>query len=122
MASIASDEEVFAQFKEDSRKQYRRMWFQFCDYISYFDFESSPPGEESFMKFFKYLRLEKKFTSSSLWTFYSCLNSMMKRKYNVKLQELPQLTMLIKGLDTNIKDKAPIFDDTQMKAIMTGNM
>ena len=53
---------------------------------------------------------------------YSCINSMMKRKYNVKLQELPRLTMLIKGFDTDIKDKALIFDETQMKAFMLGNM
>jgi hypothetical protein len=26
MASIVTDEEVFAQFKEDSQKQYNRMW------------------------------------------------------------------------------------------------
>jgi hypothetical protein len=26
MVSIVTDEEVFAQFKEDSRKQYNRMW------------------------------------------------------------------------------------------------
>jgi hypothetical protein len=30
----------------------------------------------------------------------------MKLKYNVKLQELPRLTMLIKGFVTDIKDKA----------------
>jgi hypothetical protein len=29
MASIASDEDVFAQFKEESWKQYVRMWYQF---------------------------------------------------------------------------------------------
>ncbi len=40
MASIAFDEEVFAQFKEESRKQYVRMWSQFRHYISVFDFES----------------------------------------------------------------------------------
>ena len=57
-----------------------------------------------------------------MWTFYSCLNSIMKRKYNVKLQELPRLTMLIKGFDTDIKDKATIFDEMQMKSFMLGNM
>ncbi len=46
MASIASDEEVFAQFKEESRKQYVRMWSQFRHYISDFDFESGPPDKE----------------------------------------------------------------------------
>jgi hypothetical protein len=57
-----------------------------------------------------------------MWTYYSCLNSMMKSKYNIKLQELPRLTMLIKGFDTDIKSKAPIFEETQLKAFMLGNM
>jgi hypothetical protein len=33
MASIVTNYEVFAQFKEDSRKQYKRMWLQFRDYL-----------------------------------------------------------------------------------------
>ena len=47
---------------------------------------------------------------------------MMKQKYNVKQQELPRHTMLIKGFNTDIKDKAPIFDDTLIKAFMLGKM
>jgi hypothetical protein len=39
---------------------------------------------------------------------------MMKRKYNIKLQELPRLTMLLKGFNTDINNKAPIFEETQM--------
>jgi hypothetical protein len=46
----------------------------------------------------------------------------MKRKYNIKLQEMPRLTMLIKGFDTDIKNKATIFEETQLKAFMLGNM
>ncbi len=37
---------------------------------------------------------------------------LLQRKYNVKLQELPRLTMLIKGFNYDIKTKAPIFDET----------
>ncbi len=48
MASVASDEDVFAQFKQQSRKQYVRMWSQFRDFISDFDFASGLPGEEAF--------------------------------------------------------------------------
>jgi hypothetical protein len=84
------------------------------------DFETGPPGEEAFTRYF--LRLEKKYASSTLWTYYSCLNSMMKWKYNFKLQELPRLTMLLKEFDTDIKNKAPIFEETQLKAFMLGNM
>jgi hypothetical protein len=39
---------------------------------------------------------------------------MMKRKYNIKLQDLPRLTMLLKGFNTDIKNKAPIFAETQL--------
>ncbi len=70
------------------------MWLQFREYLPHFDFESGPPGEDSLVDFFKYLRLEKKYASTTLWTWYSCVNSMMKMKYNVKLQNLPRLTMV----------------------------
>jgi hypothetical protein len=40
MASIVTDDEVFAQFKEDSRKQYKWMWLQFRDYLPQLNFES----------------------------------------------------------------------------------
>ncbi len=32
LASIVTDDKVFAQFKEDGRKQYKWMWIQFCDF------------------------------------------------------------------------------------------
>jgi hypothetical protein len=70
MAFIASDEDVFAQFKQETWKQYVRMWSQFCDFIPDFDFESGPPGEEAFTNFVKFLRLEKNLASTSLWTYY----------------------------------------------------
>ncbi len=41
MASVASDGDVFAQFKQQSRKQYVRMWSQFRDFIPDFDFATS---------------------------------------------------------------------------------
>ncbi len=47
---------------------------------------------------------------------------MMKRKYDVKLQNFPRLTMLLKGYDTDIKTKANIFDDTKIKSFMLTKM
>ncbi len=41
MLSIVSDDEVYAQFKDDSRKQYSRMWSEF-----------RPPGKEALVGFF----------------------------------------------------------------------
>ncbi len=85
MASIVPDVDVYSQFTEKSKQKYRRIWVHFRDLVVEVDFETGPPGEESFTRFFNFLRLEKKYALTTLWTYYSCLNSMMKRKYNIKL-------------------------------------
>ena len=59
--SILSDEEVYAQFKESSRRQYERAWKQFRDAIPEWDFELAPPSEDLFINYFKFLREEKKY-------------------------------------------------------------
>jgi hypothetical protein len=61
MASIASDEDGFAQLKQESRKQYVRMRSQFHDFNPDFDFKSGAPGEETFTNFVKFLQLEIEF-------------------------------------------------------------
>jgi hypothetical protein len=125
MATIVSNEEIFTQFTNDvSRKQYKRTWLQFVEFCEDFDLEAGPPGEKLLIKYFKFLRFEKKVASSSLWTVYSCLNSIMKKKYSVRLQEIPGLSRLIKGftLTQEVKPKAAIFDDVLMKDFMLGRM
>ena len=105
---IFSDEEVFEQIKPASRKAYQKCWLQFLELNPENNFEEGPPGEEAFVNFFRHLRFEKKVASSSVWTFYSYLNSILKRKYGFKLQELPRVTMLIKGFEEDTKKKAAI--------------
>ncbi len=123
MATIVSNEEIFKQFtNEVSRKQYKRTWLQFAEFCGDFDLEAGQPGEELLSKYFKFLRLEKKVASSSLWTVYSCLNTIMKRKYSVRLQEIPALTRLIKGFTQDVKQEAAIFDNNLIKAFMLGRM
>ena len=124
-ARIVSNEEIFTQFTNDvSRKQYKRTWLQFVEFCEDFDLEAGPPGEKLLIKYFKFLRFEKKVASSSLWTVYSCLNSIMKKKYSVRLQEIPGLSRLIKGftLTQEVKQKTAIFDDVLMKDFMLGRM
>ncbi len=43
-----ADEDVFLQFKEESKKQYSRIWSQFRDFVPEHDFELAPPDEDSF--------------------------------------------------------------------------
>jgi hypothetical protein len=66
MASIVPDAEVFSQFTENSKQQYRRIWAHFRDFVVEVDFETGPPGEESFTRFFNFLRLEKKYALTTL--------------------------------------------------------
>jgi hypothetical protein len=106
MAAIVSDDDVFQQFtNEVSRKQFQRTWPRFVDFCGDFDLEAGQPAEEILRSYFKFLRLKKKMSSSSLWTVYSCLNSIFKRKYNAKLQELPRLTLLIKRALTKMSNR-----------------
>lgn len=49
--------------------------------------------------------------TSSIWTHYSYINSIMKRKYGWKLQSLPRITMVIKGFEEDIKHKAAILEE-----------
>jgi len=122
MATIASNDEVFLQFKEESKKQYKRIWSQFRGFAADFDLEAAAPGEEILANFFKWLREEKKMASSTMWTYYSCVNSILKRKYNVKLQEIPRITMLLKSFDTDVKEKATIFEEAKLKMFMVAKM
>ena len=119
---IYSDEEVFEQIKPVSRKAYVKAWKGFKDLAPDFNFEEGPPGEEIIVSYFRYLRFEKKVASTSLWTFYSYVNSILKRKYGFKLQELPRVTMLIKGFEEDVKKKAAIFDETLLKKFMVKEM
>ena len=70
------------------------------------------------MAYFKYLHEEKKAASSSMWTYYSYINSICQRKYSVRLQQFPRITQLLKSYDTDVKEKAEIFDETLIKGFM----
>jgi hypothetical protein len=124
MATIVSDEEVFGQLSEDSRKAYKRAWSQFMEFSKDVDFEAGPPGEELLSKYFKFLRFEKKMASSSLWTLHSYFNCILKKKYknSVGLKYLPRLTLLIKSFTQDVKQEAAIFDNNLIKAFMLGRM
>ena len=90
-------DDVFVQIKEKSRQAYIKSWQDFKSFCPDHEFENGYPPEEIFIKYFNQLKLDKKMATSSLWTHYSYLNSVMKRKYGFKMQDNPRITMLIKG-------------------------
>ena len=104
---IYADDEVFAQIKDKSRKAFVKSWKDFKNFNINFEFEDGHPEQEAIISSFKDLRLEKKMTTSLIWTHYSYINSVMKRKYGWKLQTLPRITMTIKGLRKVLSIRTP---------------
>ena len=86
MARIVCDEEVFKQFTDEaSKKAYKRTWMEFMEFSPNANFEDGPPGEEYLTKYFTHLQNQKNMASSTMWTMFSYINSVMQRKYAVKL-------------------------------------
>ena len=104
--TIYSDEIAVEGVKEPSRKKYLKVWCEFKERaVKSGEFEERMPAE-----YFRYLRLEKKLSSSTLWTTYSIINTVVKGKYGERLQKHPRLTTLLKSFDTDIKKKAALFE------------
>ena len=70
------------------------------------EFDTRMPSEEKFSTYFRFLRQDKGFSTSTLWTTYSMLNSVCKGK---SPQQYPRLQSIIKVFDVDVKKKAHIF-------------
>jgi hypothetical protein len=107
MKKIFSDEEVFDQIKDKSRKA----WHDFTAFtpqtISMRATLVKKPG-----------RQEKKIATSSLWTTCSYINCILKRKYGSKLQSLPRVTMFIKSFDGDTERKAANFEEKALQSFL----
>ena len=57
--------------------------------------------------------------SSSMWTFYSMINAIIKSKYGVNLKSYPRVTTLLKSFDTDIKQKAAVFSQEDIYAVIS---
>ena len=81
------------------------------------------PNEEEVMEYFKYLREDRKLASSSIWTTYSLINSVIKQKYGKCLQDHPRVTALIKSYHGDVKKskKAVVFTSEEIDQFVTSN-
>ena len=57
--------------------------------------------------------------SSSMWTFYSMINAIIKSKYGVNLKSYPRVTTLLKSFDTDVKQKASVFTQEDIYAVIS---
>ena len=78
-------------------------------------FEDSAPGEEDLINYFKFIRTERKMASSSMWVQYIHVNVVLKNRYGVKLQGFPRITTLLKSYDTDVKQKASVFESDDIQ-------
>ena len=82
------------------------------------EFEERMPTEDEFADYFRSLRLEKKLSSSTMWTTYSIVNAVVKGKYGKRLQNYLRLTTLLKSFDTDTKKKAAVFEMEELGAFV----
>ena len=98
--NIFEDLQALETIKMKSRPLYKKAWSKF---------DTRMPSEEEFSTYFRFLRQDKGFSTSTLWTTYSMLNSVCKGKYSKSLQQYPRLQSIIKAFDVDVKKKAYIF-------------
>ena len=108
--NIFGDLKALETIKMKSRPLYEKAWSKFRDFFPCsLEFDTRIPSEEEFSTYFRFLRQDKGFSTSTLWTTYSMLNSVCKGKYSKSLQQYPRLQSIIKAFDVDVKKKAHIF-------------
>ena len=115
MSSIYTDNVAIEAIKEPSRQRYLKIWEEFKSRSSNaMEFENRMPNEDELTDYFRYLRMERKMSSSTMWTTYSMINSVVKGKYGQRLQNYPRLTTLLKSYDSDTKKKAAVFESEDL--------
>ena len=103
---IVDDVTALESIKEGSRAKHSKLWREYKDYVHQFgtsiDWEVERPKEEDVLGWVRYLRKDRKAASSSLWTYYSMLNTVVKSKYGFNLKIYVRVTTLIKSYQVNL--------------------
>ncbi len=77
------------------------------------------PGEDDYIRYFHYLKKNKEFKASSLWSTYSHLNNVHRRIWGIKLQKRPRITMLLKNHESGyVRSAAKAFTKDEILQIM----
>ena len=112
--SILGLADSLSLIKEDYRGKVQKLWKEFVEKNND-EFDEKPPTEEQFLSYFRFLRDDKHLSSSTLWTYYSALNVIMKNRYSCPLQKYPRITTLLKSYNGDVKKKAAIFETSDVE-------
>ena len=95
---ILDDATAFESLKEGSRAKHAKLWKEFKEYSGTGrNYEEEIPKEEDVLEWMRHWRNDLKAASSSLWTYYSMLNAVIKAKYGFNLKVYVRVASLIKS-------------------------
>lgn len=100
-----------------SQAKYEKAWSEFYNYAKF----ESEPTEETFIRYFDYLKNTRNYASSTMWSIYSMLNHKTQLLFGKKLQTLyPRLTMLLKSFESGyVRKKSNIFTKDEINKFLT---
>ena len=95
-------------------------------YFSGFPFHIGVPSEDDFLRYFKWLRLEKPniknggkgSASTTIWCTYSKLKQVIINKYGNDIARYKRLSNLCKKYNVDTKKKAPILHKMHLKKFL----
>lgn len=97
-----------------SSTTYEKRWEEFMKFS-----KGKTPSEETVIQFMDFLRQTKKYKSSSLWSWYSCLNSKYALMFGIRFQSMPRLTALMKSYNVGYERKtAKTFTSDQVYSFL----
>jgi hypothetical protein len=72
------------------------------------------PTETMLLNYFKYLRNVKGWVATTIWSQYSRLNGVLKRRFSTSLKQFPSVTDLLKSFEAGHRvKKASVFSPQQ---------
>ena len=80
-----------------SKKLYTKRWEDFKIYLQ----SDAEPTEDDYLQYMDWLKKEKKYQASTIWTIYSMLNSAHQNYYGKRLQDFRRLQTLLKSYNSD---------------------
>ena len=111
-------------YTNETQKMYQRyqeLWFVYRDSMIVSPSLRNEYNDVLLRSFFKTMR--KKYSPSTLWVLFSCVNRYFVDQYGVKLNSLPRLKAYLKVVTQKyVTKKSKTFDSEQMHAIFSYGM
>jgi hypothetical protein len=113
---LSFDDLMNETYPAKSKAVYKAAYVKFELYLkSKKQFEPNVmPTEEMILNYFHYLHVEKFWGANTIWSTYSRLNAVIKRRFRKSLKEFPSITDMLKSYEVGHRvKKASVFTPQQ---------